>query len=314
MPETIVITGGAGFVGAYLGEELRQHEPTHQLVMWDKVVADVPPGVPSAIVDITDPDTYRESLREHQPTWIVHLAGVAPVNESFRNPELTHQVNTVATRQLLLTARQVSPGSHFLVASSSDIYGQGSATPLSELSLDQAQPQSPYAQSKWEMERIIEAEFNSHVIRVRPFPHIGPRQRTGFVTADFASQIAAIESGTQAPVIKVGNLDAIRDFTDVRDVVRAYRLLLQLGQLGEVYHVASGVGVRIRAILGQLLALSTKKIAVVEDPARLRPVDISHLVGDARKLSRATGWHPEIPLTQSLRDTLHYWRGKHLNP
>jgi len=158
------------------------------------------------------------------------------------------------------------------------------------------------------MEQMIVDDFNDIVIRARPFPHIGPGQGRGFVTADFASQIAAIERGDQALTLQVGNLTAVRDFTDVRDVVRAYALLLERGKLGEVYHVASGQGVSVQSILDQLLAHSVIKIEVTQDQARMRPSEIPVLVGDATKLREVTSWQPEIELERSLKDILDFWR------
>lgn len=298
MAEAIVVTGGAGFVGRHVINEITNNIPQAAVVSWDRATD----------VDITKPESYRQKLLDLQPAWIIHLAALAAVGASFKNPELVHEVNVVGTKRLLETTRQISPRTRFIIASTSDIYGQGSPLPLAELPLDQCRPQNPYAASKWEMEKMIEAEFLDRVIRVRPFPHIGPGQNLGFVTADFASQIAAIEQGKQPPVIKVGNLEAKRDFTDVRDVARAYRLLMAKGEIGEVYHVASGKPVAISELLKKLLADSKVSITVEQDPEKMRPSDTPVLVGDAGKLRAATGWQPEIPLEKTLEDILNYWR------
>ena len=195
-----------------------------------------------------------------------------------------------------------------LVVSSSDIYGVTSDTPIAELQLDECQPFNPYAESKFLMEEMIEADFKDMTIRVRPFPHIGPGQAKGFVTADFASQIAAIEDGKQPAVMKVGNLEAQRDFTDVRDVVRAYRLLMEQGAMGSVYNVASGKATKIADILQMLLKLSKTAITVQQDKEHARPLDVPVIMGDASKLQALTGWAPESSLEQSLTDILDYWR------
>lgn len=297
MGGSVVITGGRGFVGQYLADELRRECPEVKVVAWDRPE-----------VDITDPETYKHSLEELKPKWIVHLAAFSAVGESFKQAELVRQVNVEGTRKLLECIAAVSPDTRAIVASSADIYGFGTEEPLKELPLKEAKPKSPYARSKRDMEAMIEDNFNDRVIRVRPFPHIGPKQRMGFVTADFASQIAAIEKGSQLPVIKTGNLSARRDFTDVRDVARAYRLLLERGKTGEVYHVASGAAESIQTILDRLLGLSRVPVTVKPDPERLRPSDIPILVGDASKLKAATGWEPVIPLDQTLRDILEWWR------
>lgn len=314
MQETIIITGGRGFVGRHLVTELRRGKKDARLIVWDTTVSELPPGVRGVAIDITEPATYRESLRAAQPQWIVHLAAATAVGASWQNPGQTQRLNVDATRLLLETAAAASPATRVLAVSSADIYGPDVATssePLTELPLAAARPVSPYGASKLQMEKLIEADFNDRVLRVRPFPHIGPGQRPGFVVADFASQIAAAEAAQPALVVHVGNLEAVRDFTDVRDVVRAYRLLIERGKVGEVYHVASGRGVKIKNLLEQLLSLSTKKITVEQDPSRLRPSDTPYVVGDASKLHQATGWQPMISLEQTLHDVLDTWRDKY---
>lgn len=301
--ERIVITGGNGFVGKYLQDELREN--------WDGVVIDLW-DLPE--VDVTKPETYRRRLQKLQPDWLVHLAAVSSVPLAIKDPILARRINVEASQNILQAIKELRAQTKVLAISTADIYGSTplttSGSPLSELSLEQAKPQNPYAQSKWEMEKIIEENFNDHVVRVRAFPHIGPGQGLGFVTADFASQIAAIERGKQVSIIKVGSLEAKRDFTDVRDIVRAYRLLMESGKLGEVYHVASGKAVSIQEILNQLLSLSKVKIQVEQDPSHLRPHDVAGLVGDTSKLRAATGWEPTIPLKQTLQDILDWWREK----
>jgi len=306
--ETVVITGGGGFVGRHLIAELKREGAGRRIIVWDPETRSLPDGVEGLSVDITDVASYEDSLRMAQPAWIVHLAAVSSASLAAEDTARAHLVNVVGTRQLLERAKHLSPGTQMLAISSADIYGQGSSTPLAELPLEQALPSNPYAFSKLEMEKVIEQHFNERVIRVRPFPHIGPGQALGYVTADFASQIAAIEGDKQEPIIKVGNLEAQRDFTDVRDVVRAYRLLMERGTPGEVYHVASGVAVSIQSILDMLLSLSSVSVTVEQDPDRLRPSDIPVLVGDASKLKRLTGWQTTISLEQSLRDVLDAWR------
>lgn len=299
----IVITGGNGFVGKYLREELKKSWEGMEMEIWD---------VPE--VDITKPEAYQDRLQELQPSWLVHLAAVSSVPLASKDPTLTYRVNVEASQNILAAVEELSPKTQVLVVSTADIYGSTPLTtgssPLSELSLSQARPKNAYGQSKWEMEKMIEEKYLDRVIRVRPFPHIGPGQGLGFVTADFASQIAAVEKGKQEPVIKVGNLTTQRDFTDVRDVVRAYRLLMEKGAMGGVYHVASGKAVSIQSVLDQLLTMSSVKISVQEDLGRLRPSDTPVLVGDSTKVRAATGWEPTISLEQSLHDILDWWREK----
>lgn len=306
--KTVVVTGGAGFVGRHLLEELHRADTTLKLVVWDRGDGSLPSYASLIPVDITDVTSYAENLSHLQPSWVIHLAAIASVVDGLQHPEKTIALNVTATQHLLETIDRVSPHTKVLAVSSADIYGQGSKTPLPELPLSQADPQNPYAVSKWQMEDMIEKRWNSRVIRVRPFPHIGPGQRTGFVAADFASQIAAIEAGNRPAVIQVGNLEAYRDFTDVRDVVRAYRLLLEAGTLGEVYHVASGTATKIQTLLQMFLSLSSQKITIQQDADRMRPSDIPILLGDASKLRTVTGWQPTIPLSKTVEDTLTFWR------
>ncbi len=316
--ETVVITGGGGFVGKWLIEELKREWLGARLVVWDRVT--VPNSqVKTVEVDIVEPGSYKESLRKEQPVWVVHLAAVSGVRQAEENAGLARRVNVEGTRKLLEEIRSLSPNTKVLVASSADIYGLASSTPLPELSLDEARPANEYARSKWEMEKMIEEGFNDRVLRVRPFPHIGPGQSKGFVAADFASQIAAIEKDKLAfaegsgrvrrkPVIKVGNLEARRDFTDVRDVVRAYRLLMEKGEMGSVYNIASGRARSIREILDVLLDLSEVEIGVETDKSLLRPLDVPILVGDAGKLKEETGWELKISFDRALREVIDFWR------
>lgn len=306
--ETVVITGGNGFVGRHLVRELKDSWPGAQLVVWDKNIDDLPEGVLGVEVDITKPETYISSLEEHQPVWMAHLAAIAPVPAAMKDPKLTFRVNTESTEFLLREVKSKSHNTKVFVVSSSDIYGIESTVPLQELSLNEAHPRNPYAESKLMMERMIEDSFNEFVLRVRPFPHIGPGQGKGFVTADFASQIVMVERGEEEPVIQVGDLSAKRDFTDVRDVVRAYRLLMEKGKLGEAYHVASEKAVMVSEILEILRGLAKVDIRVVKDEARMRPADIKVVVGSTVKLRSVTDWIPSISLESSLADIMSYWR------
>lgn len=298
-----MITGGNGFVGRHLQAELRKAWPDAKVVSWD---------LPE--VDITKPETYTPLLDNLKPLWVIHLAAIASVPAALKDPGLTRRINTEGTRLLLEAIQSKSKDTKFLFVSTADIYGHAAAAaanaPISELPLADAKPANAYAESKLEAEKIIEGQYDDRCIRVRPFPHIGPGQGIGFVTADFASQIAAIEAGKQDPIMLVGNLSAARDFTDVRDVVRAYRLLLEQSKPGKVYHVASGKAVTIQSLLDMLLAQSVAPISVKQDPDKMRKNDIPVLVGDATLLTQATGWQPEVPLEQSLNDILDYWRAK----
>lgn len=306
----VIITGGHGFVGRHLVTELQQNWADAQVVIWDRQLKDLPRGVTGLEMDITNPATYQQSLQDIQPDFVVHLAAIASVPYALAHPEETRQVNVEGARTLLQAVKTYSPLTKVVVVSTSDIYGHGSDVPMPELALADCTPNNPYAVSKWDMEKIVEAEFNDFTIRVRPFTHVGPGQALGFVTADFASQIARIEAGLQEPLLKVGNLTAKRDFTDVRDVVRAYRLIMEKGVVGAVYNVASGKPVAIQEILDSLLGMASVKISVEPDPAKQRPSDTPVFVGNAARLYALTGWKPTIELQQSLREILDYWRDK----
>jgi GDP-4-dehydro-6-deoxy-D-mannose reductase len=305
---TVVITGAGGFVGKYLIEELQQHSSHTTIIGVDTNLDTMPETIKRHSVDITKPESYLSIVQNAQPDWIVHLAAVSSVGFALSHPEITQAVNVDGSRMLLESVRQHTPNTKVLVISSADIYGHVDATPTIEKPVAECMPTNPYAQSKLEMEEIIEKDFNDMCIRVRPFPHIGPMQKTGFVTSDFASQIARIEKREQEPVMQVGNLTAVRDFTDVRDVVCAYRLLMESGTIGEVYNIASGVGTTIQNMLDQLLAMSAVEIRVEQDEARMRPSDNPVIIGNSNKLVRATGWKREIELQTSLKDILDYWR------
>jgi len=306
----VIITGGGGFVGRHLIAELQSSKEFDRIVVFDRNIGNFGQGIESYEVDITDIESKKDLIQEIQPAWVIHLAAIAGVGFSIEHPDITRTVNVFGTKSLLEITASVSPTTKFLVISSADIYGAVSSDPLSELPLSSAHPRNPYAESKLEMEALIEEEFNDRCIRVRPFPHVGPGQQKGFVTADFASQIAAIEAGTAGPVISVGNLTAVRDFSDVRDVVRAYRLLLEHGALGEAYHVASGVGRSIESVLKLLIAMSRVSIIMKQDSSRIRPSDTPVVVGNTEKLKAATGWNTAIPFEQTLTDVLNDWRNR----
>lgn len=307
---SIIITGGNGFVGRHLISELQQHNSFSRINVFDRNVQGLPEGVEGHSVDLLDIATMEDLITQAQPVWVIHLAAIANVGFSIEHPELTRTVNVFGTKALLDTVLRVSPRTRFLVVSSADIYGHVGDDPIAEMPLAEAHPVNPYAESKLEMERMIEREYAGSCIRVRPFPHIGPGQQKGFVTADFASQIAAIEKGLKDPIVTVGNLTARRDFTDVRDVVRAYQYLLEKGTLGDVYHVATGVAHSIQSVLDGLLAMTDVQITVEQDPSRMRPSDTPVLVGDAAKVRTTTGWSPRIPFQQSLQDILDDWRSR----
>jgi GDP-4-dehydro-6-deoxy-D-mannose reductase len=267
--------------------------------------------------DLRDPAAARAVIEAVRPDRVYHLAGQAHVGDSWASPWETIETNLRAQINLLEAIVQAGLRPRVLVIGSADEYGP---VPPEALPLDESRPlrpDSPYSVSKVGQDMLGIQYFLGRqlpVVRVRPFNHIGPRQSRRFVAASFASQIAAIEAGRQPPVLKVGNLAARRDFTDVRDIVRAYALVLELGELGEVYNIGTGRSRTIAEMLAALLSLATVKIAVEPDPTRLRPVDLPDLVCDATRLRRRTGWQPRIAWEQTLSDLLDHERELAIEP
>lgn len=261
--------------------------------------------------DLVDATSLVRVIEACQPDVIFHLAASSSVASSWSTPAEMMQVNALGTLHLLEAVRQLDLDARVVLACSAESYGQVAAERLPISEDEPFHPVSPYAVSKATIDLLAYQYFQTfrlQTVRLRLFNHVGPGQSARFVISGFAHQIAEIEAGRQPPVIQVGNLDAKRDFVDVRDVVRAYVMAAVQAQPGEAYNVASGRAISIREALDRLLALTDSVVDLVFDPARLRPSDIDLLVGDAGRLQAATGWRPEIELSQTLADTLDYWR------
>jgi len=214
---------------------------------------------------------------------------------------------------VLEAVRRHRPDCVVLVVGSAEEYGRARAEDMPLREDAPMRPLSPYAVSKLAQDFLglqYHLAYGLRILRVRPFNHIGPRQRLGFVAADFAKQLAEAEAGLIEPSIGVGNLEAERDFSDVRDVVRAYAMLVEHEAWGEVYNVASGRAVSIRTLLEMLLRECRAEVEIVQDPQRMRASDVPSFVGDYSKLHRDTGWQPEIPLEQTVKDVMEYWRAR----
>jgi GDP-4-dehydro-6-deoxy-D-mannose reductase len=250
----------------------------------------------------------RAAIRELRPSQIYHCAGVPHVAESWRDTTQPLEGNVLATEHLLDALRRESIRCRILLPGSATVYAP-SSEPISET--DPIAPGSPYAISKLAQEQLALRAIDEDgldIVVTRSFNHTGPRQTEAFVAPSMARQIVLIERGQLEPVIKVGNLDAHRDVTDVRDVVRAYAALMQSGTTGVVYNVASGVARSIRALLDALVSRSKVPVRIEVDQARLRPNDVPVVVGNYARLNGATGWRPEISFDQMLDDLLNYWR------
>lgn len=291
-----LITGGNGFVGHHLAAHLK--------AQGDEVVAI------DMEVDVTDPAAVAQAVTEAAPEVIYHLAALSHVGDSWSDPSKVLSVNVIGTANVLAATRQIDGDPLTIVISSAEVYGivAPSELPLTELS--EVRPASPYAASKAAAEQVaLQATrgFGQRVIVVRPFNHVGPGQPPVFAVPALAKRIVdAMAEGRTS--LSVGTLTTRRDFTDVRDVVAAYRLLATRGTSGEVYDVCSGVDVEIAEIADRLLALAGTSLTLETDPSLIRPVDIPVLRGDATKLIEATGWAPVIPLDVTLADVLASFR------
>lgn len=309
-----LITGISGFVGSYLAEYLLE-QPGWQVagtVFGPYAnIADLRGKLELYPAELSRLDVVTFILQECKPDAIFHLAAQPLVQVSRQDPWGTLETNIRVQLNVLEGAAQVKPDCRVLVVGSAEEYGLVTAEDLPIDEDTPFRPLSSYATSKIAQDLLglqYYLTHHLHVVRVRPFNHIGPRQRSGFVTPDLAQQIAAAELGLQPPVIDVGSLVARRDFSDVRDVVRAYVLAITKGKAGQVYNVGSGRSRSIQEVLDSLLALSSTPIEVRQDPQRMRPSDVPDMVCDAGRLRRETGWQPVIPFEQSLSDVLNYWR------
>ncbi len=313
-PVRALVTGAGGFAGKHLLSYL--HSPV-DWELYGKVLTHPAERryeyVRWVSCDLTDREGAARMIDEVRPDFVFHLAAQSNVQQAFKDPEATLMNNVVGQLHLLDALRASTPDARVLVACSSEQYGlvKPEDIPIDEDTL--FRPNNPYAVSKIAQDALAVQYFLSYgqpVIRVRSFNHIGPGQTEHFVAAAFARQVALIETGQQEPVIHVGNLDAERDFTDVRDMARAYYLAVTQGEPGDVYNLGSGRGHTIRWLLDTLLSMSSAKVEVRNDPARMRPSDIPSLVCNPAKFEQHTGWQPTIPLEQTLADVLDYWREK----
>ncbi len=313
--QRILITGANGFVGQILCKILQQ-AGQHVIAMTSSTSPAPQHADQTVQCDIRDADALEQAIAEAAPTHVVHLAAITSVPMSFKEPVLTWQTNVIGSVNLLQALRNRAPEAFVLFVSSSEVYGASfkKGVALGEDTL--CQPLNPYAASKL----AAEAAFNEYFrqgqpgVIVRPFNHIGAQQSADFVTASFARQIALIEAGKQEPTLKVGNLEASRDFLDVADVCDAYVKLLQLsshdGQYPRCFNICSGQPRQIREILDELLAMSSAEIGVTQDPERMRPSDIATATGDTAAMRDTTGWQPSINLHSTLEQLLAYWRDR----
>lgn len=307
-----LVIGAAGFVGNYLinemdkeGMECYATKLPHE--KFDNPKAEV------LDLDILDKAAIESLLFEVRPDYIFHLAAQSSVGLAWKNPGLTVDVNIKGSLNVMDAVRELFYKPRVLLIGSGEEYGhiQPGETPIVESNL--LRPGNIYAATKAcqnMIGSIYSKAYDMDLMMVRAFNHIGPGQLPLFVVSDFCKQVAEIERGDRDPVMNVGNLAAKRDFTDVRDVVRAYVKLVQTGVPGETYNVGSGKAVAIQDILDIIVSMSTKKITVEIDPNKIRPVDVPIIEADITKLNELTGWKPEIKLEQTIKETLDYWRSE----
>lgn len=312
-----LITGITGFAGSHLADYLLAEHPEVEVwgtCRWRSRMENVEhlrDRVRLVECELRDAVSTLTAIEQARPDYVFHLAAQSFVPTSWSAPHDTLTANVGGQAHLFEAIRRVGLDPRIQIACSSEEYGLVRPDEIPIRESNPMRPLSPYAVSKVAQDQLGYQYFKSYglkVVRTRGFNHTGPRRGQVFVTANFARQIACIEAGEVEPVIRVGNLDAVRDFTDVRDMVRGYWLALEKGTPGEAYNLASGVGITIRELLDRLLALSHVEVRVEVDPERLRPSDVEILVGDTSKFHADTGWEPRISLDQTLRDTLDYWR------
>ncbi|MCK9752108.1 GDP-mannose 4,6-dehydratase [Pseudomonas syringae pv. syringae] len=313
--QRILITGANGFVGQMLCRKLQQ--------AGHHVVALVSPESPESACaaeslhcDIRDASGLERAVSRSNLTHVVHLAAITHVPASFEDPLMTWQTNVMGSMNLLQALQRQRPQAFVLFVSSSEVYGKAFKQGIALDENSVCRPMNPYAASKLAAETAFHENFRrgQRGIVVRPFNHIGAGQSADFATASFARQIALIEAGRQAPQLKVGNLQAERDFLDVSDVCDAYIALLKMADTQQTYarclNICRGEPIRIEAILNQLTALSSSTIEVVNDPDRMRPSDIPSAFGDNSAIRRATDWEPTTTLRDTLATLLNYWRNE----
>ena len=308
----IIVTGANGFVGPRLIERLAEAFPQAELIGIYFGGAPMPGGVE---LDIRDADAVDQAIAQISPDAVVHLAAISQVQEAQLAPAATFAVNFGGTLNLAVAMRRHVPQARLLFASSSEVYGgsfRHASAPLNESAV--LDPMNLYASSKAAADLLIGqmAHEGLSAVRVRPFNHTGPGQEDRFVVPSFVAQIVNIERGRQEPVLRVGNLDAQRDFLDVRDVIAAYVLALASESLdkGTILNIASGQPRRIGDILETLLGRAKLPIRVVVDPAQLRPVEIPVAAGDAGRARALLGWAPQIPFEETLAEMLEARRAK----
>ena len=303
-----LVTGAAGFAGSHLVDHLLEHEP--RIAAWGNPAGRSqsnrhgPDRVQWSAVDMTDAEGVAQGIEKLRPSAIYHCAGVADVQTSWTDSARALRINVMGTEALLRGVQQAGLDITVLVTGSALVYRPSTDALTEDSPLG---PSTPYGVSKLAQEMLALGR-GGRVIVTRSFNHAGPRQSAAYVTSSFARQIAEAEAGRREPVLRVGNLDARRDITDVRDTVRAYRCLLERGRPGTAYNVCRGEAFRIADLMDALIRLARVAIRVEVDSSRLRPSDNPVVLGSPARIRRETGWEPRIGIEQTLAELLDYWR------
>jgi GDP-4-dehydro-6-deoxy-D-mannose reductase len=312
----VLIVGAAGFVGSHLIGylSLKNNLDVYATKLYNEEISNSKLA-PSNIInlDILNKEQVEKTLEMVKPDYIIHLAAQSSVSLSWKEPALTYNVNIVGTVNLLESIKKQQLNSRVLIVGSAEEYGVIEETDLPINESLEIKPINPYAVSKVAQELAAKVYVNAHnmdIVMVRAFNHIGSGQSPVFAISDFAKQIAEIEKGLREPVIFVGNLDVKRDFSDVRDIIRGYWMLLQSGIKGQIYNIGSGKSYLISELLNKLVEMSETTIQVKVDHNKFRPADIKELRADISKIRQHVSWEPQVDITTSLQDILSYWRTK----
>jgi GDP-4-dehydro-6-deoxy-D-mannose reductase len=314
----VLVTGVTGFAGSHLVDYMltRNDCEIFGIQRWRSRTENIEHFADKVTIlecDLRDATSTRDTLERVRPDWIFHLAAQSFVPTSWIAPTESLTTNIFGQLNLFEAVRHIGLKCRIQLACSSEEYGMVFPNEVPIQETNPLRPLSPYAVSKVTQDMLgyqYWMSFKVDSVRTRGFNHEGPRRGPVFVASDFAKQIADIEKGRKPPMLHVGNLEAKRDFTDVRDMVRAYWLALEKCEPGEVYNICSGTAWSIQKVLDHLLSLTKTKIEVKQDPARLRPSDVPILLGDNSKFVKATGWKPVIPFEKTLADMLEYWRAR----
>lgn len=302
----ILITGSKGFVGKHVIERLKKN---HQIITG--FTDEERSSMQEFFWDVSSKDNWETVINKNKPDVILHLAAQSMVQKAWTDPSTTIQTNTLSALYMMESVQKYSPSTKIINIGSSEEYGLAGqiGKPITEETI--CNPQNPYAVSKYAASQLIlqiSSKNHLNAIHLRPFNHFGPGQREGFVISDFSSQICRIENGMQQPVIKVGNLDAKRDFTDVRDIVSAYVDIIEKDIAPGIYNICSQVPRRISDVLEYLIGESRISISLELDETRLRPSDVPLFIGSNAKIFNSIGWKPKLKFEESLRETLNWWR------